>query len=83
MLVASQPCKDRIGRNPAGFGLGVSVNACRDAWESDRRSLFLGSQPQGVLVARTKQVRLALPARLVNWPNGMNHVPGQEAMPAG
>jgi hypothetical protein len=45
MLVVLQPCKDRIGRDPAGFGLGVSVNARRDAWESDRPSLFLSGQP--------------------------------------
>jgi hypothetical protein len=64
MFVVLQPCKDYIGRDPAGSGLGVLVNARRDAWESDRRSLFLSGQPQGVLVARTKQVRLALSASL-------------------
>jgi hypothetical protein len=47
MFVVLQPCKDRIGRDPAGSGLGVLVNARRDAWESDRRSLFLSGQPLG------------------------------------
>ena len=64
MFVVLQPCKDRIGRDLAGSGLGVLVNARRDAWESNRPSLFLSGQPQGVLVARTKQVCLALPVRL-------------------
>ena len=75
--------RTRVNRHPRSQFRWISVNAAADCGERDRFQATLTGKLHGSAVATGEQVGLASCATPPDWPDGVNHVPGQKIMAGG